>query len=76
MTFGGLSSHNPLRNVTEMRRAQAAHGIRGLRPAWWAAWARAVTRRAVQRVVGGTAACWLADAARRLRGLSPVWTVE
>jgi len=76
MTFGGLSSHNPLRNVTEMRRAQSVHGIRGLRPAWWAAWARAVSRRAVEGLVGSTAACHLADAARRLRGLAPVWTIE
>lgn len=76
MTFGGVSSHNPLRNVAEMRRAQGVHGIRGLRPAWWAAWARAVGRRAVEGVVGSAAACQLADAARRLRGLSPVWTIE
>lgn len=76
MTFGGVSSHNPLGNVIEMRRAQSLHGIRGLRPAWWAAWARAVGRRAVEGVVGSEVACHLADTARRLRGLGPVWTIE
>jgi GT2 family glycosyltransferase len=76
MTFGGLSSHNPLRNVLEMRRAQRVHGVRGLRLAWWAAAARAVSRSVVQRLVGGATACRLADIARRLRGLAPVWTIE
>jgi glycosyltransferase involved in cell wall biosynthesis len=75
MAFGGVSKQNPLGNLREFRRAQRAHGVRGLRPRWWMAWIRAVMRTAVGAVVGEAACRRVADAVRTLRGLPRVWTV-
>ncbi len=76
MTFGGVSTHDPLRTARELRLAQAKLGVGGVRLAWWAARSRAGARALVQRVVGRTTAGWLADLGRRLRGLKPVWSVR
>jgi glycosyltransferase involved in cell wall biosynthesis len=76
MTFGGVSTHDPLRTACELRLAQAKLGVRGVRLAWWAAWGRACIRALVQRAVGRTSAGRLADVGRRLRGLKPVWSVR
>jgi glycosyltransferase involved in cell wall biosynthesis len=75
MTFGGLSTHEPLCTVRELRRAQQKRGVRGPRIAWWLAWARASVRHVMQKVCGRKLAGYLADCGRRLRGLRPVWSV-
>lgn len=76
MTFGGISTHDPLGTARELRKAQAKLGVRGLRSAWWAAWGRACIRAVVQWAVGREVAGRLADVGRRLRGLEPVWSVR
>jgi glycosyltransferase involved in cell wall biosynthesis len=75
MTFGGLSTHAPLRTLRERRRAQDKQGVRGPRIAWWLAWSRAAVRHVLQTCCGRRMACWLADCGRRIRGLRPVWSV-
>jgi glycosyltransferase involved in cell wall biosynthesis len=75
MTFGGLSKQNPLGNLHEFRRAQRAHGVRGLQPRWWLAWLRASIRVACAAVLGESVCLRMSDAMRTLRGLPRVWTV-
>jgi glycosyltransferase involved in cell wall biosynthesis len=76
MTFGGLSAHDPLRNVLEFRQAQLKHGIRRTRFGWWAAWARAWLRSLALPLLGARLCGVIADVLRRLRGLPPVWTPQ
>jgi glycosyltransferase involved in cell wall biosynthesis len=76
MTFGGISKHDPLATIMEIRRAQRKLGIRWPAAAWWWAWSRAFARAAVLPVLGSTATARLADLFRRLRGLQPAWTVS
>ena len=76
MTFGGASKHDPLGNLLEFRRVQIAHGVRRLRPRWWAAWFRATARACVRPLLGDAASERLADQVRRLRGQPKAWTVR
>jgi len=76
MTFGGLSAHDPLRNVLEFRNVQLKHGIRRRRFGWWAAWARAWLRSLALPVLGPRLCGFIADVMRRLRGLPPVWSAQ
>lgn len=75
MTFGGISKHDPLATIREIRRAQRKNGLRRPTAAWCRAWLRAVARTAVLPVLGMKSTAWLADLLRRLRGLEPVWTI-
>lgn len=76
MTFGGISTHDPLETALELRRAQAKLGVRGLRLAWWSALARARLRTVLVHILGRTATGRLADLGRRMRGLQPVWSIR
>jgi len=76
MTFGGVSKHDPLRNLREYARAQTIHGVRSFRIVWWAAWSRAQVRRCGRAILGAKRTDRWADRIRRWRGLEPVWTVK
>ena len=77
MSFGGMSSKPGAiyRNLQEIQRARAAHGLRGtparLRMAIGAAWLGSW----ILRVLGDRAYGWCADLYRVARGKPRIWTV-
>lgn len=75
MTFGGMSKQSPLATLRELRRAQRSHGIPVSSTVEWAAWLRAGLRWCGMRLLPPSVVGQCADAARRVRGLPPVWTV-
>jgi glycosyltransferase involved in cell wall biosynthesis len=76
MTFGGMSTHDPLANVLEFRKAQLKHGIRRPGLDWWTAWARAAMRAIALPLLGQPCCGRIANAIRLLRGLPPAWNVR
>lgn len=75
MTFGGRSKHSPLATLRELRRAQRSHGITISSAMRWAESLRAWLRWVGMTILPPSVIGRCADAARRVRGLPPVWTV-
>jgi glycosyltransferase involved in cell wall biosynthesis len=76
MPFGGLSSQteHAVRRRRELRLAQQANDVEGVRWRWWLSYLRALVRHRVERALGPYAGAVLADAYRLLTGRPRLWT--
>ena len=77
MRFGGMSSKPGAiyRNLHEIQRARAAHGLRGTPPRLRMALAAGWLGSWIQRLLGDRIYGWCADLYRLARGKPRIWTV-